>query len=85
MSASRLRVRSILIASLVQAMTATAASQLAAARWTGVTPATIRRWLTGETPINVEAVLASMRLGTVFMECLYVNESSAGAERGQVE
>lgn len=78
-SARRQRVRSILIASLVQAMNATQATQLAVARWTGTTPATIRRWLGGLTPINVEAVLASARLAKPFRVALCVHEHEATA------
>lgn len=68
-------------------------SQSGAARWMRVTSRTVRNWLSLASPMNVEAVLASPRLGERFRRALCTHEHapvgyvarkrSAKARRGQ--
>lgn len=61
---------SILRVALRSAMDATEACLEDAAKWCGVSVATIKRWLRGERPVAVEKVLRSQRLGPVFLSHL---------------
>lgn len=67
---ARQRARALLAIALAESMKEVGASQSAAGRWTGVDARTIRSWLHGERPINVERVLASPKLGAAFVEYL---------------
>lgn len=68
--ALRLRAREILVASLSRAMNETEATQRSVARLAQVAPVTVHRWLQGETPISVEAVLSCQGLGEAFRRAL---------------
>jgi len=75
--ALRLRARSVLVESLSRAMADTGSTQRAVAEQAEVSPITVRRWLHGETPINVEAVLSCPGIGEAFREhlCIHVHEA----------
>lgn len=62
--------RSLLIAALAHALTETGTSQAEAARWFGVGIASVQRWLSGASPMRVEAVLRSRAISAHFLRCL---------------
>lgn len=68
------RARHLIAASLVQAMRAIGASQNVVARWTNKSARTVRNWVHEQNPINVEAVLASPKLGELFRRALCTHE-----------
>lgn len=68
------RARQLIAASLVQAMRELDASQGAVARWTKKSARTVRNWVHEQNPINVEAVLASSKLGERFRRALCTHD-----------
>lgn len=66
----RVKARAILIASLLEAKESTHSTQRAVAALADVKPVTVRRWLDGETPIDVEALLCCPVLGSPFRDAL---------------
>jgi len=75
----RAKARALLSGCLAQAIGETAPSHEAAARWMFVDASTIRRWLRSTVAINVEAVLASPKLGAAFRRALCVHDHSTHA------
>lgn len=66
--------RSLLIVALRHALTETGTSQSEAARWFGVGTASVQRWLSGESPMRVEAVLRSRVIAAEFLRCLALRD-----------
>lgn len=64
--------RELIASAFVQTLTWGKASRPAAARWMGVDAGTVKNWATGKSPIRVEAVLMSPKLGEHFLACLAV-------------
>jgi len=67
----RSKVRSLLSGIFVQVIGAS--SQLAVAERIGVTEKTVRRWIKGRTPLDLELVLAAPRIGRRFRELLCIH------------
>lgn len=67
---------SVLIAALRVAMEATGASIADTAKWCGVSPPTICRWLRGERPVAFEKVMRSQRLYPHFIDYLVTFHTS---------
>ena len=61
------RSRALLSCALVEALKDVGASQSAAGRWMGVSTRTVGSWARGDTPMSVEAVLTSPKLGKAFV------------------
>lgn len=67
---SREKVAALVRQSFVHALRICVASQAEAARWMGVARTTVQRWVAGESPVDVHAVLRSRRLAYPFSERL---------------
>lgn len=52
-------------------------SHAAVAKWLGKNPSTVRRWLSRERPIDVEALMRSAKLWPHFFRCLLIIERKA--------
>lgn len=76
--------RAILRHALEFALKRADATHNAAARWLGLRPSTLRRWLAGTHRIDVEAVIESKKLGQHFCTCVALAEKrfmrSAGGD-----
>jgi hypothetical protein len=75
--------RSTLVEGLRYALADAEVSQARAARCLNVKPVTVYRWLRGESPINVEAVLRSRRLSTPFVRYLTNAEKQRKTSTGE--
>ena len=76
----------LLIAALRFAMSETEASLADTAKWCGVNPATIKRWLRGEHPVAIERVMLSRRLWPAFWSSLAdAHMAIRFAEKAQAE
>jgi DNA-binding transcriptional regulator YdaS (Cro superfamily) len=76
-SARLKKARQNISGSLSRAMGEVKCSQVAAARSMAVTERTVRDWIHGVTPVNVERVLASSRLAKAFRQHLCVHDHAS--------
>ena len=69
--------RSVLIRSFAHALTV-APSHAAAAKWMNRKPVTVRRWLSGDYRLDVEAIMCSPKLWRAFLGCLIEQDRKSG-------
>lgn len=71
------RARVDISGSLVQALRDVGASIASAARWMGVHERTVRLWIKGERPVNVERVVSVRKLDAPFRRRFCVHDHAA--------